>query len=147
MGIDENGNSKQLMLPPVKDDGTYKFFEGVIYVGEVIVNKDPTCYQFRDLFVAFQFVNQSSWLGPPLMVGGVITNYKYNSTLTTYNIGCMGQFAYILDGSNTKLVDQPVNDPSNVKFANCSLGAAEDGHTYTSLDGVWDISPDFSTFT
>jgi len=126
---------------------TYAFFEGVQYVGDITIKNDPSCDQLVSIHGGLQFANASEVNGRPGFVGVSLNNNGRKSTLTDYNIGCVGQNYYIADGAKLKYFVQPPEEPS-VQYVNCTMGAYQkQGVTLANLEGSWTLSADFSQLT
>jgi len=127
-------------------DGRYDFFEGVQYVGDITVKDDPSCDHLVSIHGGLQFVN-SSENGLPGWVGVSLNNNGRTSSLTDYNIGCVGQNYYVADGPKLQYYVQPALEPS-VVYVNCTLGMLNHaGITLASLEGTWSLSEDFGTMS
>lgn len=133
------------LLPALAD--YYEFFEGVQYVGEILIDKsNPRCDQLVQIHGGLQFVNQSEH-GFPGWVGVSLNNNGRVSSLTDYNIACIGQHFYVADGGDLKHYIQPASEP-DVSYKNCTLDHLDQvGVTLANLEGTWGLSADIGTLT
>jgi len=91
-------------------------------------------------------VNGSMGGGSPGFIGAVLNNNAHNSSLTEYNVACIGQAMYISPyppGNTLVGWAQPPNEP-NVKYANCTLNDQKARNTLDGLEGTWSFSNDLS---
>ena len=116
---------------------TYAFFEGVQYVGDITIKNDPSCDQLVSIHGGLQFVNASEVNGRPGFVGVSLNNNGRKSSLTDYNIGCVGQNYYIADGPKLKYFVQPSEEPS-VQYVNCTM-VSRHALCYTCVNSLFPV--------